>query len=83
MGMVRLDIRQESTRHSDAINAVTDYLGLGSYTEWDEEKRLAFLVNELTGKRPLLPPGMRHYLSVFLHLLAAKIRIVPIHWLCP
>ena len=31
LGLVQLDIRQESTRHSDALTAVTEYLGLGSY----------------------------------------------------
>ncbi len=29
--MVKLDIRQESTRHSDVIDTITQYLGLGSY----------------------------------------------------
>lgn len=33
----------------------TQYLGLGSYEEWDEEKRQAFLAQELKGRRPLLP----------------------------
>jgi len=31
LGMVKLDIRQESTRHSDVIDTITQYLGLGSY----------------------------------------------------
>ena len=29
--MVALDIRQESTRHTDALDAITTHLGLGSY----------------------------------------------------
>jgi phosphoenolpyruvate carboxylase len=29
--MVRLDIRQESTRHSDVLDTITTYLGIGSY----------------------------------------------------
>ena len=29
--MVALDIRQESTRHTDALDAITTYLGIGSY----------------------------------------------------
>lgn len=53
--MVELDVRQESTRHADAVDAVTTYLGLGSYKSWSEEQRLEFLVRELSGKRPLLP----------------------------
>ena len=31
LGLVQLDIRQESSRHSDALDAITNYLGLGSY----------------------------------------------------
>jgi hypothetical protein len=34
------------------------HLGLGSYAEWDEDKRLAFLAEELGGRRPLIPPAM-------------------------
>ena len=34
------------------------YLDLGSYAEWDEDKRLEFLTRELEGKRPLVPPAM-------------------------
>lgn len=31
LGMVKLDIRQESTRHSDVLDTITTYLGIGSY----------------------------------------------------
>ena len=31
LSMVQLDVRQESSRHSDALDAVTKYLALGSY----------------------------------------------------
>ena len=55
MAMTPLDIRQESTRHSEAVNAITEYLGLGSYLEWSEEKRREWLCQELASKRPLLP----------------------------
>ena len=53
--MVRLDIRQESNRHSAALDAITRHLGLGSYAEWPEEKRAQFLVEELASNRPLIP----------------------------
>ena len=55
LSLVRLDIRQESDRHADAMDAITKHIGLGSYNEWDEEKKCAFLVAELEGKRPLVP----------------------------
>lgn len=31
LGMMTLDVRQESSRHSAALSAITDYLGLGLY----------------------------------------------------
>ena len=41
------------------MNAIVcRYLDLGSYAEWDEDKRLDFLTHELEGKRPLIPPAM-------------------------
>ena len=53
--LVRLDIRQESTRHSDVLSELTRYLGIGDYDHWNEQDRISFLVNELSSKRPLLP----------------------------
>ena len=53
--LVRLDVRQDSSRHAAAMSEITDYLGLGRYAEWDEEARLAFLLEELENRRPLLP----------------------------
>ncbi|KAF5957988.1 hypothetical protein HYC85_005213 [Camellia sinensis] len=56
MNLMKLDLRQESGRHSDTLDAITRYLDMGTYSEWDEEKRLEFLTRELKGKRPLIPP---------------------------
>ncbi|MEZ9487980.1 phosphoenolpyruvate carboxylase [Vibrio breoganii] len=53
--LVRLDIRQESTRHSDALSEVTRFLGLGDYDQWSEQDKVAFLVKELSSNRPLIP----------------------------
>jgi phosphoenolpyruvate carboxylase len=53
--LARLDIRQESDRHTAALAAVTAARGLGSYAEWDEVRRLEFLVSELSTSRPLIP----------------------------
>ncbi|GFR48761.1 hypothetical protein Agub_g10581 [Astrephomene gubernaculifera] len=58
LSMMALDIRQESARHTEVMDAVTRYLGLGAYAGWDEGRRLAFLLEQLQGKRPLMPPGM-------------------------
>ncbi|KAF2407736.1 Phosphoenolpyruvate carboxylase, type 1 [Pseudomonas antarctica] len=53
--LVRLDVRQDSSRHSSAMTEITDYLGLGRYEDWDEEARISFLSKELANRRPLLP----------------------------
>jgi phosphoenolpyruvate carboxylase len=54
-----LDIRQESGRHTDALDAITRALQIGAYAEWDEERRIAFLERELTNPRPLIPAAFR------------------------
>ncbi len=53
--LARLDVRQDSTRHARAMSEITEYLGLGSYGEWDESVRQEFLLEELASRRPLLP----------------------------
>ncbi|MDY5859043.1 MAG: phosphoenolpyruvate carboxylase [Porphyromonas sp.] len=53
--LVKTDIRQESTRHTEAISEVVRYLGLGDYASWNEEEKQAFLIRELSSRRPLIP----------------------------
>ncbi|XP_057478477.1 phosphoenolpyruvate carboxylase 4 isoform X1 [Actinidia eriantha] len=71
MNLMKLDLRQESGRHADTIDAITRYLDMGTYSEWDEEKRLEFLTRELKGKRPLVPltievpPDVKEVLDTF------------------
>lgn len=52
--LLRLDIRQESSRHSAVLDAITRYLGLGAYNDWPEDKRQRFLLDELASRRPLI-----------------------------
>ena len=54
LSLVRLDIRQESERHSEVMTTITEWLGLGSYKAWPEEQRVEWLVSELQSKRPLV-----------------------------
>jgi len=56
MTLMKLDIRQEADRHTDTLDSITQWLELGSYSQWDEEKKLKFLTTELKGRRPLVPP---------------------------
>lgn len=53
--LVKTDIRQESSRHAEAIGEIVRYLGLGDYVAWSEEEKQAFLIRELSSRRPLLP----------------------------
>ncbi|KAL2347466.1 hypothetical protein Fmac_001466 [Flemingia macrophylla] len=71
MVLMKLDLRQESGRHAETLDAITRYLDMGQYSEWDEEKKLDFLTKELKGKRPLVPvsievaPDVREVLDTF------------------
>ncbi len=56
--LLKLDIRQDSQRHADVFSEVTRYLGLGDYNQWSEQDKQAFLLRELSSKRPLFP---RHW----------------------
>ena len=56
--MVRLDIRQEASRHTEVLDELTRYLELGAYSDWDEADRQRFLIAELGSKRPLIPMAM-------------------------
>jgi len=52
--LASLDIRQESTRHSDAIQELTSYLDLSvQYDQMSEEEKIKWLIDELNTKRPL------------------------------
>jgi phosphoenolpyruvate carboxylase len=45
--LVRLDLRQEARRHTDAVDAIARRLGLGSYSTLDEDERVALLADGL------------------------------------
>ncbi len=55
--LAQLDIRQESTRHSDTIGEITEYLGLldKPYNDLSEAEKTDWLVQELRTRRPMIP----------------------------
>ncbi len=59
LSLVKLDIRQESGKHTKAMNAITEYLGLGSYASWSEEQKQEFLLREIQNPRPLIPEDFK------------------------
>ncbi|MBF2064925.1 MAG: phosphoenolpyruvate carboxylase [Calothrix sp. C42_A2020_038] len=55
--LTKIDIRQESSRHSDALNEILEYVGIHSkpYNELSESERVEWLTSELKTRRPLIP----------------------------
>ncbi|GGB39772.1 phosphoenolpyruvate carboxylase [Oceanisphaera marina] len=53
--LLKLDVRQDGERHTQALAEISRYLGLGDYADWSEADKQAFLLNELNSRRPLLP----------------------------
>ncbi|MGC9503048.1 phosphoenolpyruvate carboxylase [Baaleninema sp.] len=55
--LAHLDIRQESSRHSDTIGELAEYLQVlpKPYDDLTEEERVEWLVSELKTRRPLIP----------------------------
>jgi phosphoenolpyruvate carboxylase len=55
--LAHLDIRQESSRHSDTVNEIAEYLQIlpKSYNELSEAERTQWLTAELKTRRPLIP----------------------------
>lgn len=56
--MATLDIRNESDRHEEAVDCITRFLGLGSYSQWDEDTKCNWLQQQLASPRPLIRPGV-------------------------
>lgn len=53
--LMRLDVRQESSRHRLVLNEICDFYQLGDYSAWSEAQKQTFLLAELNNRRPLLP----------------------------
>ena len=54
--LAALDIRQHTDHHHRTVAALTNYLDIG-YADLDREGRTRFLIRELSGTRPVAPPG--------------------------
>lgn len=54
--LTKLDLRQESVRHTEALEEIISYISPQEekYSQWNEQKKQEFLLNELTSKRPLI-----------------------------
>lgn len=56
--LAALDLRQESSRHSDALDEITRFLQMPAYGTMDEEARVQWLLAELQTRRPLVPAAV-------------------------
>ncbi|MDJ0689871.1 MAG: phosphoenolpyruvate carboxylase [Xenococcaceae cyanobacterium MO_188.B32] len=58
--LTQLDFRQESSRHSDAIEEIAEYLQIlpKPYNQLSEREKSQWLVEELRTRRPLIPAEM-------------------------
>jgi phosphoenolpyruvate carboxylase len=51
--LLKLDIRQESTRHTEALSAITDYLKLGAIHK-NEAQRQAIFISRTQQSSPFI-----------------------------
>jgi len=58
LNLARLDIRQESKRHSKLMRSICKHLGLGDFEKWSENEKITFLSKEFKSKRPLIPKNI-------------------------
>lgn len=74
LSLVKLDIRQEADRHTEAIAAIVKSLGLPDYHKYSEAEKVAFLTKELLNPRPLVVwdkfiaqvnPNVKEVMAVF------------------
>ncbi len=57
--LAKLDIRQHSALHSEAISEITERLKLVSYRDMNEEERIYWLSREIENPRPLIPEWLK------------------------
>src|SRR5262249_9979447 len=55
--LVRLDLRQDASRHTVALAALTRALGIGDYAAWDEPARQRFLLDSIASP-PVVPTSI-------------------------
>lgn len=55
LNLLKLDIRQDSSRHEAVMIELCQALDIGDYVGWNEQERQQFLLTELRSRRPLIP----------------------------
>ncbi|MBO0720223.1 MAG: phosphoenolpyruvate carboxylase [Blastocatellia bacterium] len=61
LNLARLDLRQHSGRHTEALAEITQSLAFArDYGQMNEEQRVSWLTQELSSHRPLVSPDARY-----------------------
>lgn len=47
LSLLKMDIRQEKTRHTEVLAVICKYLDYGDYAAWSEAEKMAWLVRRL------------------------------------
>ncbi len=55
LSLVRLDVRQDSSRHADAIAEIASARGDGDYAAWDDGRRAQYLSGALNDPESFIP----------------------------
>ncbi|MBA3297290.1 MAG: phosphoenolpyruvate carboxylase, partial [Acidobacteria bacterium] len=58
--LVRLDVRQEAERHTEAVDIIARGKGLTGYAGWTEDQRVEFLVGALSEDPAAFPADLPH-----------------------
>ena len=59
INLVKVDIRQESSRHQKLIRSICKHLRIGDFNHWSEQEKISFLSKEFKSKRPLVSKNMK------------------------
>jgi phosphoenolpyruvate carboxylase len=58
LNLAKIDIRQESNRHTKLMRSICRHLGLNDFEKWSEDEKVSFLSKEFNSKRPLILKNM-------------------------
>jgi phosphoenolpyruvate carboxylase len=59
INLVKVDIRQEASRHQKLIRTICKHLRMGDFNHWSEKEKILFLSKEFKSKRPLVSKNMK------------------------
>lgn len=84
LSLLPIDVRQNSHKHIELMNALTESNGFGNYQDWSEEKRQAFILERLSSlekktlksllyRENILTDELQEYLNTFRMLVEVPV----------